>query len=84
MRASLVKAVLFSIASVSVAFLYPQNPPWGPSNYPMSQATITMACNSSGWFDVGIGAAFGITSYDWRYGSAVINRQAEMGTPLAG
>ena len=49
------------------AFLAAQNPPWGPSNYNMSLSSITMACNSSGWFDVGIGAAFGITSFDWRW-----------------
>jgi hypothetical protein len=28
-------------------------------------STITMACNSSGWFNATIGAQFGITSYDW-------------------
>lgn len=47
------------------AFLAAQNPPWGSANYNMSLSSITMACNSSGWFDVGIGAAFGITSFDW-------------------
>lgn len=41
-----------------------QNPPW-PATYNMSLSTITMACNSSGWYNATLGAQFGIVSYDW-------------------
>lgn len=47
----------------AMAFLPMQNPPWPPT-YNMSMSTLTMACNSSGWFNNTVGAAFGITSYD--------------------
>ncbi len=49
------------------AFLPSQNPPWTPT-WNMSLSSITMACNSSGWFNLSVGAAFGITSYDVRAG----------------
>lgn len=45
-------------------FLPSQNPPW-PSTYNMSMSSITMACNSSGWFNTTLAASFGITSFDW-------------------
>ncbi len=45
------------------AFLPYQNPPW-PANWNMSLSSITMACNSSGWFNTTVGGAFGIASYD--------------------
>eukprot|EP01059_Diplonema_ambulator_P022936 TRINITY_DN382_c0_g2_i2.p1 TRINITY_DN382_c0_g2~~TRINITY_DN382_c0_g2_i2.p1 ORF type:complete len:427 (+),score=177.41 TRINITY_DN382_c0_g2_i2:99-1379(+) len=48
----------------AAAFLPAQNPPWAPT-FNMSMSSITMACNSSGWYDPSLGAAFGITSYDW-------------------
>jgi hypothetical protein len=51
------------VVQPSIAFLPSQNPPW-PATWNMSLSTMTMACNQSGWFNVTIGAAFGITSYD--------------------
>ncbi len=50
-------------AAPAAAFLPSQNPPW-PASYEMTQSTLTMACNSSGWYNVTWGGAFGITSYD--------------------
>lgn len=47
------------------AFIPFQNPPWGIDNYNMSMSTISMACNSSGWFNNTVAASFGILSYDW-------------------
>ena len=66
-------AAVVSLASLGWGFLPMQNPPWGPHNYNMSQSSITMACNASGWFDIDVGAAFGITSYDWRYARLIIS-----------
>lgn len=58
--------LLFSLALASgvIAFLPPQNPQW-PAQYNLNASTITMACNSSGWYDPTLGAQFGIVSYDW-------------------
>ena len=48
----------------ATALLPAQNPPWG-ADYRMNLSTISMACNSSGVFDVALAAAFGIPSFDW-------------------
>ena len=61
----LLPVLLLLLGTSSVhAFLPFQNPIWPPT-YDMSMSTLTMACNSSGWFNLTVGAAFGITSYDW-------------------
>ena len=54
---------LLLVAGVG-AFLPFQNPPWPPS-YAMNQSTLSMACNSSGWFDVELASQIGIVSFDW-------------------
>ena len=64
MRATLFAVVLVAASVLVTAFLPPQNPPW-PANYSMVASTLTMACNTSGWFDPALGSKFGIVSYDW-------------------
>lgn len=51
------------VASVH-AFLPAQFPHW-PAQYALNASTISMACNSSGWYNASFGAQFGIISYDW-------------------
>lgn len=63
-RLATICVVLVSAASLGAAFLPAQNPPWA-ANYTMVASTITMACNTSGWFDASLGSKFGIVSYDW-------------------
>ena len=48
----------------TLAFLPPQNPPWGP-DWSLNGSTISMAANRSGWFDVSLAAQFGVVSFDW-------------------
>ena len=48
------------------AFLPFQNPPW-PASYAMNQSTISMFCNSSGYFDPILSSSFGIASFDVRF-----------------
>jgi len=58
--------LLLAAASLAcaAAFLPAQNPPW-PGSYAMNRSTITMACNSSGPFNLDLARNFAITSYDW-------------------
>ena len=52
-------------ARAALSFLPYANPPWGASNYNMSESTISMACNSSGPLNTTVFQSFGITSVDW-------------------
>jgi hypothetical protein len=65
-RLAAVAAAVVAAASTSgaLAFQPPQNPPWAPT-WNMSLSTLTMACNSSGWYNLTVASAFGIVSYDW-------------------
>ena len=53
-----------ALLAPALAFLPPQNPPWKAS-YAMNKSTLSMACNSSGWFSPDLAAQFGIVSFDW-------------------
>ena len=57
---------LLALPAAALAFLPFQNPPasFGPSNYNMSLATLSMFCNSSGPLNA-VPAAFGVPSIDW-------------------
>ena len=70
--------VFFTIISTTLAFIPFQNPPWGTSNYNMSLSSITMACNSSGFFNFSVGASFGITSFDWSNNKAAWTKSIPM------
>ena len=55
------------VASSAVAFLPFTNPPWGADNWGvLGASTLTMACNSSSFFDPSLAAQFGVVSFDWR------------------
>ena len=61
---------LLALLTAVEAFLPSQNPPW-PSSYAMNQSTISMFCNSSGFFDPVLSSRFGIASFDWSNAKAV-------------
>jgi len=53
-------SLLPNVASV----MPPTNPPWPPT-YDLSESSITMQCNSTGFSSPERGGSFGIVSYDW-------------------
>ena len=56
--------LLAASAGGALAFLPAQNPPW-PAQWDLINSTISMVCNSSGWFNTSVGSQFGIVSIDW-------------------
>jgi hypothetical protein len=55
--------VLITLLQVD-GFLNYQNPRWPPT-YQLNLSSISMACNSSGFYNVDLAASFGIVSFDW-------------------
>ena len=75
---SFLVATLLSIAAAFLPF-QPPPPSWGPHNWGvLGRATISMACNSSSFFDPSLGAEFGIVSYDWSNNKARWAQQRPM------
>lgn len=56
---------LLALAAGAGAFLPAQNPPW-PAAWGMNRSTLSMFCNSSGFFDPVLTSSFGIASFDVR------------------
>jgi hypothetical protein len=58
-------ALALALPALAGAFLPPQNPPW-PAAWGMNRSTLSMFCNSSGFFDPVLTSHFGIASFDVR------------------
>ena len=43
--------------------LWPKHPKWAPT-WEMSASTMMMPCNTSGWFDAGLAAKYGIADFE--------------------